>query len=118
LTIAITNKKGKRYVKQNIGKLFIHPNYTNIIDGNDIALLELKKEVQYTEFLLPVCLPNPHLNIAGMFFHLFIFKGRHNLFPNETSPNVKIPNVKILNRAINLCKNPKFFKGFLGFWPG
>lgn len=57
----------------------VHPNYTHGIFYNDIALVELEKEVDYSKsahFIKPACLhwkgadyvPSPGtLGVAGMF---------------------------------------------------
>jgi len=40
-----------------IEKVFIHPNFVKKTFNNDIALLKMKGEVDFSDFIRPVCLP-------------------------------------------------------------
>lgn len=42
-------------------KYYIHPYYNGLYFDNDIALLHLRSEVQFNDFAIPICLPNPSL---------------------------------------------------------
>uniref|UniRef100_H3AML6 Peptidase S1 domain-containing protein n=1 Tax=Latimeria chalumnae TaxID=7897 RepID=H3AML6_LATCH len=40
-----------------VAQIITHENYVNEQQGNDIALLQLKSSVTYTDYILPICLP-------------------------------------------------------------
>ncbi|XP_029301697.1 mannan-binding lectin serine protease 1 [Cottoperca gobio] len=44
----------------SVEQIFLHPNFQPNNYNNDIALLRLKERVEFTELILPVCLPPPH----------------------------------------------------------
>uniref|UniRef100_A0A8D2IZF8 Peptidase S1 domain-containing protein n=1 Tax=Varanus komodoensis TaxID=61221 RepID=A0A8D2IZF8_VARKO len=45
-------------VVSGVRQIILHPDYTNSIDSSgDIALLKLNTPVQFTNFILPICLP-------------------------------------------------------------
>ncbi|XP_055902776.1 venom protease-like [Eupeodes corollae] len=46
----------------NIAQLLPHPEYNTSIRYNDIALIELKSEVQFNEYIRPACLPYQDFN--------------------------------------------------------
>ncbi|XP_034049374.1 chymotrypsin-like protease CTRL-1 [Thalassophryne amazonica] len=39
-----------------ISKFIIHPSYTTVITGNDIALIQLRGPVNFTNYVRPICL--------------------------------------------------------------
>ncbi|KAG9471134.1 hypothetical protein GDO78_015705, partial [Eleutherodactylus coqui] len=44
-----------------LSRIVIHDDYTNYVQGHDIALVELSQPVNFTRFISPVCLPeNTH----------------------------------------------------------
>ncbi|XP_065206949.1 serine protease nudel-like [Planococcus citri] len=43
-----------------IRRIIVHPNYADAGFVNDISLLEMNSEVQFTNFVRPICLPNPN----------------------------------------------------------
>lgn len=48
------------YVDVNVRKVIVHPKYKKDSNDqlNDIALLVLERNVKFTEFIKPICLPN------------------------------------------------------------
>ncbi|KAJ1089878.1 hypothetical protein NDU88_003021 [Pleurodeles waltl] len=42
-------------------KFYTHPYYNGLYFDNDIALIYLRSEVQFNDFAIPICLPNPSL---------------------------------------------------------
>jgi len=42
-----------------IQRIVVHPSYSSLLTHNDIALLHLKQQVEWTDFVQPACLPNP-----------------------------------------------------------
>lgn len=40
-----------------ITHIFLHPEYKDVGFINDVSLLRLEKEVNFTDFVRPVCLP-------------------------------------------------------------
>ena len=51
----ITEQDGEWF---KVRKVIIHPNYSPIAEQNDIALIELKTRINFTEKIAPVCLAN------------------------------------------------------------
>jgi len=49
--------------ERDVARVVRHPLYTR--DQNDIALLELRGEVEFTDAVRPVCLPPPDLDVTG-----------------------------------------------------
>uniref|UniRef100_A0A8C5WJD2 Peptidase S1 domain-containing protein n=1 Tax=Leptobrachium leishanense TaxID=445787 RepID=A0A8C5WJD2_9ANUR len=52
----ITGKKPYEQVR-GVNKIILHPKYSGILSGGDIALVELLEPVHYSSKVLPVCLP-------------------------------------------------------------
>ncbi|XP_051790796.1 serine protease 27-like [Erpetoichthys calabaricus] len=57
LGLLFKNGTGAQTVTRGLKNIFIHPNYTNYVTGNDVALLQLQQPVNYTNVIRPVCLP-------------------------------------------------------------
>eukprot|EP00062_Callorhinchus_milii_P000335 gi/632934237/ref/XP_007904276.1/ PREDICTED: coagulation factor IX-like [Callorhinchus milii] len=53
-----------------VEKLVIHPQFDPITYDNDIALLYLSSQVNFNQFISPICLPNYHLS------HLLLVEGQ------------------------------------------
>lgn len=43
-----------------IRRIIVHPHYADAGFVNDISLLELNSDVEFTNFVRPICLPNPN----------------------------------------------------------
>ena len=39
-------------------KIYVHPEYNNVTNNNDLALLKMKKRIRFTREVSPVCLPD------------------------------------------------------------
>uniref|UniRef100_A0A8C4SD78 Peptidase S1 domain-containing protein n=1 Tax=Erpetoichthys calabaricus TaxID=27687 RepID=A0A8C4SD78_ERPCA len=52
-------------VIRNLAKVFVNPNYTSAEQGYDISLIMLDQPVNYTDYILPVCLPSATSNFTG-----------------------------------------------------
>ncbi|XP_060548725.1 serine protease 27-like [Pantherophis guttatus] len=48
---------GPESVLVNVKQIIMHSNYTSLINGNDIALIELESPVNFTQRIQPACLP-------------------------------------------------------------
>lgn len=46
-----------------ITHIFLHPEYKDVGFINDVSLLRLEKEVNFTDFVRPVCLPGKESRI-------------------------------------------------------
>ncbi|KAG8430717.1 hypothetical protein GDO86_020087, partial [Hymenochirus boettgeri] len=46
-------------VMMTLSDIFIHPSFSVIGSSGDIALLQLSNPVQYTNYIMPVCIPTP-----------------------------------------------------------
>ncbi|XP_039387611.1 serine protease 27-like [Mauremys reevesii] len=49
-------------ISSPVSQIFVHPNYSSTWKSADIALLQLTEPVQYTNEILPVCLPGASLS--------------------------------------------------------
>jgi len=56
---------GKHY---EVRRVYIHPEFNNQTLFNDIALLTLKKEILFSEYVAPICLPDTTTNIKKVRF--------------------------------------------------
>nr|XP_056720273.1 serine protease 27-like [Euleptes europaea] len=52
---------GKESVSVAVKTIIIHSNYSSPTAGNDIALLELERPVNFTNRILPACIPGPSI---------------------------------------------------------
>ena len=73
-------------------RVIVHPNYNPNSNNkeNDIALVELSKEVQYTDFIRPICLPKSNFN-DGLTKGSLLFVsgwGRTNYCKHDISSNL------------------------------
>ncbi|RNA20810.1 serine protease 27-like [Brachionus plicatilis] len=50
---------------RNVNKIIIHPNYNNVNLDNDIALINLNTPLNYTDQILPICIPDQSQIFAG-----------------------------------------------------
>lgn len=50
------DKDGARPVEYNVKEFIRHKGYNRWTKKNDIALIELEKTVQFTDFIRPACL--------------------------------------------------------------
>ena len=44
----------------SVNRIIMHPNYISRKVADDIALIHLKEQVQWSDFVQPACLPNPN----------------------------------------------------------
>uniref|UniRef100_H3B6B5 Protein C, inactivator of coagulation factors Va and VIIIa n=1 Tax=Latimeria chalumnae TaxID=7897 RepID=H3B6B5_LATCH len=44
-----------------VDRVVLHPNYNPVNYDNDIALVQLKGTATYSDYVIPICLPNSHL---------------------------------------------------------
>ena len=49
--------KRKRVIP--VSRVVVHPSYSATGTHNDIALVHLQQEVEWSDFVQPACLPNP-----------------------------------------------------------
>ncbi|XP_063285650.1 serine protease 27-like [Pelobates fuscus] len=59
----LTNLQDPNVVSRGLKQIIIHPNFKYEGSSGDIALVELERPVQYTNYILPVCLPSPSVNL-------------------------------------------------------
>ena len=98
-------------VDYRVVKIIIHPSYNDQTIDNDIALLELEKEIQFnsTDYhVYPICLPNAdppvgmNCYITGMVFLYFIIA---ELIKENRSRNILISwtifKIRYRNDSIN-----------------
>lgn len=45
-------------VTYNVTRIILHPDYTDIFSGSDIALLFIEQEIKFTQYIKPACLPD------------------------------------------------------------
>lgn len=51
------NKKDESEQERGVTKIIIHEKYSSATVEHDIALLQLEKPVNFTDYVLPICLP-------------------------------------------------------------
>uniref|UniRef100_A0A1A9W1D5 Peptidase S1 domain-containing protein n=1 Tax=Glossina brevipalpis TaxID=37001 RepID=A0A1A9W1D5_9MUSC len=63
----VNSECNEKPVDINIEAIIVHPNYNVRSHHNDIALIRLAADVNYTRFIQPVCLPLPETrtNVTG-----------------------------------------------------
>ncbi|XP_053551197.1 prostasin-like [Bombina bombina] len=44
-----------------VSQIIIHPTYRSEGSSGDIALLKLQNPIEYSDYILPVCIPNPNV---------------------------------------------------------
>ncbi|NXF40131.1 ACRO protein, partial [Nyctibius bracteatus] len=57
---------GPEAQERNIKRLLVHENYTSVLEGNDIALLELDQPVQCSSYVQLACLPDASLRVSEL----------------------------------------------------
>lgn len=72
---------------------------------NDIQLIKLNESVLFNDFIRPICLPSPELDIGSK----FIVTGWGSTFTSNTQ-NENLLKVEINQRSENVCK--KSFRNF------
>ncbi|OCT59107.1 hypothetical protein XELAEV_18001595mg [Xenopus laevis] len=53
------SQTNQQEIRVAVVNMIRHPSYDKNLDVNDISLLELEKEVAFTNYINPVCLPDP-----------------------------------------------------------
>lgn len=48
-----------------VQQAIIHPNFTNVNTGNDVALLALSEPLRFDQFVRPICLPEKRRSLAA-----------------------------------------------------
>jgi len=69
LTVLLGDYNNKEWeaveAERGVAEIIIHPEYNNRNYDNDLALLRLDQPVDYTSYIIPICLPGSSLKIAG-----------------------------------------------------
>lgn len=55
------NQKVVKPQTMKIDQIIVHPEYASSESGNDIALIHLKEQIEWTDLIRPICLPDPLL---------------------------------------------------------
>ena len=58
----------KRIQVRGVKHYYVHQNYNKITDENDIAVIELDEDLDFTDYVQPACLPttvNIHANFSS-----------------------------------------------------
>lgn len=93
-------KDKEQYSQQFIiVKVIPHPEYTSKKRYNDIALMELDRDAQVTDFVIPICLWNKK---SVIFTELAAAGFGEVEFASGTSPNLS--KIKLTHTDINECK--------------
>ncbi|XP_063285648.1 serine protease 27-like [Pelobates fuscus] len=59
----LTNLQDPNVVSRGLKQIIIHPDFKYEGSSGDIALVELERPVQYTSYILPVCLPSQSVTL-------------------------------------------------------
>ena len=68
------NQKVVKPQTMKIDQIIVHPEYASSESGNDIALIHLKEQIECTDLIRPICLPDPLLLDADNEIDFFFFK--------------------------------------------
>jgi len=106
-----------KIVPYNVKSIIIHPGWNllakdnGILDGHDIALLELTEEVTLSDVVWPACLPDPvtdlYLTDVGDDVSVVGF-GMTNVTTKEKADILQIANIKIVDPT--RCKSSAFWE--------
>jgi len=50
---------------RDVAEIIIHPLYKSLSLDNDLALIKLESPIEFTKYILPICLPTKNLEITG-----------------------------------------------------
>uniref|UniRef100_A0A8C9SUC1 Vitamin K-dependent protein C n=1 Tax=Scleropages formosus TaxID=113540 RepID=A0A8C9SUC1_SCLFO len=90
-------------VTVSVSEAVIHPDYDTVTVDNDIALLHLASPVQFSTFIVPVCLPSRRL--AEQVLH------RNGTMTVVTGWGKEDENKKYFSSALNFIKVPLVERG-------
>ncbi|RNA17655.1 serine protease 27-like [Brachionus plicatilis] len=52
-------------ISRTVSEIIIHPSYNDVTEENDIALVKLSSPVDYTDQVLPICLPSQNYDFTN-----------------------------------------------------
>lgn len=85
----MNNATEKHWVERFVSEIKIHQNYSDDAEykksNGDIAVLVMEKPVTFSNYIRPICLPDPSekvFNVDGV----VVGRGRRNLSSRGTSP--------------------------------
>uniref|UniRef100_A0A8C6VIY4 Peptidase S1 domain-containing protein n=1 Tax=Naja naja TaxID=35670 RepID=A0A8C6VIY4_NAJNA len=84
---------GPESVLVNVKQIIMHSNYTALINGTDIALMELESPVNFTQRIQPACLPGSSI----------VFPPRLGCWVagwGNIKPNVPLPEPELLQEVL------------------
>ncbi|XP_043928573.1 coagulation factor VII-like [Protopterus annectens] len=84
---------------RGVANIIIHENYSEFTFDNDIALLQLKDPVIYTDFVIPICLPRKFLEmqpISAVKFSTVSGWGKYSEMGPQANilQKVQVPRIK------------------------
>merc|ERR1711970_1259765 len=87
--------------KIKVEKPYIHPKFDSCRDKHyDIALLKLEKTLTFTDYLMPICLPNPSSVTLGCQYGTFAGWGRHDHYYYNAAATLNEFRTKILDEPL------------------
>lgn len=90
-----------RGIKEN----HLHKDFDGLTHYNDIQLVKLNESITFNEYIMPVCLPSPELDIGT----IFIASGWGSTYSSEYASSDKLLKVVINEVPSIRCKNKKYF---------
>lgn len=79
----------ENYVDISVAEVIVHPQYTTLTQYNDIALLKLEHDVEFSQWIKPICLPiDPEVRRIDFTTNTLEVAG-YGLTENSTSSLVK-----------------------------
>ncbi|XP_069361937.1 chymotrypsin-like elastase family member 2A [Maniola hyperantus] len=102
------NDDDKKSVKVDVERSIIHERYINEILLNDIALLKLKSEVQFTDYIQPACLWHRRMSDLTDKRIVGILAGWGYSNDDELSQPLQQVNLPMVSRATCLASHPVF----------
>ncbi|XP_018426321.1 PREDICTED: serine protease 27-like [Nanorana parkeri] len=113
----LSNLQGDSVVTRAVHNIILHPDYTPDGSGRDIALVELEKPVEFTPFILPVCLPSQKLQLPEGTLCWATGWGNiqeKNKFPLPSPQTLQEMEVPLIN--IESCES--MYRSVYGYKPG
>merc|ERR1712141_133905 len=99
--------KAKRKVEPNeqvkkIKKIHRHPQYNEITYDSDIAIIELESPVEFTDFVIPICLPHDESDFKLLVVKSYVVVigwGATRKNKNKWSKRLKEVRIQIINQS-------------------
>ncbi|NXS39254.1 ACRO protein, partial [Balaeniceps rex] len=97
---------------RNIKRLLVHKYYSNILERNDIALLELDQPVQCSSYVQLACVPDASLRVSELatcYVSGWDSTTARHEFPKISTDVLQEAKVRLI--GVNLCNSSWWYRG-------